>query len=177
MLLVLVGALAWSAGSVHARSVDLPANPFMATAMQMLAGGILLVLTGLLLGEGRHFDVAALSLRSFFAWSYLAVFGSFIAFSAYVWLLKNATPALASTYAYVNPVVAVLLGWALAGEPLTVRIVVSIILLISAIVLTSRGSRSKKRKIIPKPAPTRTPVPGHSTRTHPVERARADLGF
>ena len=134
----------------------------------------MLILTGLLLGEGQRVEVSALSLRSFFAWSYLLVFGSFIAFSAYVWLLKNANPALASTYAYVNPVVAVFLGWALAGEPLNLRIFVAIILLISGVVLITRYSRRPKRT--PKPASIRPHLPEHTAepdreaRTHPAER-------
>ncbi|MCH8962801.1 MAG: EamA family transporter, partial [Bacteroidetes bacterium] len=76
---VFIGALAWATASIHARSADLPANPFMMTAMQMFAGGVVLMIGGSLLGEWRHFDVSALSLRSFFAWSYLVVFGAFIA--------------------------------------------------------------------------------------------------
>ena len=176
-VLVLGGALSWSAGSVHARSADLPANPFMTTAMQMFAGGVLLLIAGLFLGEWQHFDVSALSLRSFFAWSYLLVFGSFIAFSAFVWLLKNTPPALASTYAFVNPVVAVFLGWALAGEPLNLRIFIAIILLVSAVVLITRHSRSKSRKAIPTPVQTRTHLPEHTAQPdrdahlHPAERA------
>ena len=174
-VMVFLGALGWSAGSIYGRDADLPANPFMSTAMQMFAGGLLLILVGLLLGEGQHVDVAALSLRSFFAWSYLLVFGSFIAFSAYVWLLKNASPALASTYAYVNPVVAVFLGWALAAEPLNLRIFIAITLLISGVVLITRYSRRPKQKHTPKPAPIRPHLPEHipqpdrEARPHPAE--------
>ncbi len=158
---VFIGALAWATGSIHARSADLPANPFMTTAMQMFAGGVVLMIGGSLLGEWRHFDVSALSIRSFFAWSYLVVFGAFIAFSAYVWLLKNTTVARASTYAYVNPVVAVFLGWSLADEPLNLRIFAAVILLVSAVVLITRHNRSNKRKHTSKApqAPLRKPAP------------------
>lgn len=157
---VFIGALAWAAGSIHARTADLPVDPFMTTAMQMFAGGIILTFGGLLFGEGHHFDVSALSLRSFFAWSYLVVFGAFIAFSAYVWLLKNTTAARASTYAYVNPVVAVFLGWALADEPLNLRIVAAVALLVSAVVLITRHSKSKRKPPPKAPqAPLRPPVP------------------
>ncbi len=167
---VFIGALAWATGSIHARSADLPVNPFMTTAMQMVAGGVVLMIGGSLLGEWRHFDVSALSVRSFFAWSYLVVFGAFIAFSAYVWLLKNTTVARASTYAYVNPVVAVFLGWALADEPFNLRIFVAVILLVSAVVLITRYSRSKNRKSgrkapqasLRKPVPL--PLPDRDTR-------------
>ena len=174
---VLMGAFSWSAGSIHARTADLPSNPFMTTAMQMFAGGVLLILAGLLLGEGQHVDLAAVSMRSFFAWSYLLVFGSFIAFSAFVWLLKNTSPALASTYAYVNPVVAVFLGWAVASEPLNLRIFIAIILLISAVVLITRYSRRTKQKTSPKAASIRTYPLEHTTQpdrkahAHPTERA------
>lgn len=171
---VLVGALSWSGGSIYARSADLPADPLMKTAMQMLAGGVLLTVAGLLLGEGRHLDVAALSTRSFLAWSYLVVFGAFIAFSAYVWLLNNTTAARASIYAYVNPVVAVFLGWALADEPLNLRIFVAVILLVSAVVLITRYSRGTTRKSVPKapPAPLRepssSPLPDHDIHPRPT---------
>lgn len=157
-LLVLVGALSWSVGSIHGRSADLPATPFMTTAMQMLSGGMLLTIASVVFGEWRHFDVASLSLRSFAAWIYLIVFGAFIAFSAYVWLLKNTTAARAATYAYVNPVVAVFLGWVLADEPLNARIIFAVILLVSAVVLITRHHKKGKHtrttpQAVPPPKP------------------------
>lgn len=169
--IVLVGSISWSTASIHARDIDLPKHPFLATAMQMFAGGALLTLTGLLMGEGQHMDVALWSMRSFFGWIYLVVFGSFIAFSAYVWLLRQASPAAVSTYALVNPVVAVFLGWALLSEPLNLRVGGAMLLLITAVVLITRrkmqGTRLQNVVDAPRPqdAYTRfTPVRLHSCR-------------
>lgn len=132
---VLLGALFWSVGSLHGRGAQLPSDPFMSTALQMTAGGVLLMASGLLMGERLIFTADVFSLRSMVAWTYLLVFGSFVAFSAYVWLMRNATPAKVSTYAFVNPVVALFLGWAFAGEPITSRILIASLLLVSAVVV------------------------------------------
>lgn len=112
-LAVLLGTLSWAIGSVYSRHVKLPASPWMASAQQMLAGGVLLLVAGTFLGEWRNLEAASISLRSILGWSYLVVFGSLIAFASYVYLLRVSTPARVGSYAYVNPVVAVLLGWAL----------------------------------------------------------------
>ena len=90
----------------------MPKDPFMATAMQMTGGGVALLLAGMAIGEDPTISIALLSTRSIAAWLYLLVFGSFIAFSAYIWLMRNTSPSRVSTYAYVNPVVAMYLGWA-----------------------------------------------------------------
>ena len=103
--------------------------------MQMLAGGAVLLLLSVLLGEPWGFDPSAVSLRSALGLLYLIVFGSIVAFSAYIWLLRVSTPSRVSTYAYVNPVVAVLLGWALAGEALTVRVAVAAAIIVSGVAL------------------------------------------
>lgn len=138
---VLLGALAWAAGSIHGRNAGLPEDPLLSTALQMTAGGAVLVITGLVLGEGRHFDVGAITAQSFWAWAYLLVFGSFIGFSAFIWLMKHVSAARVSTYAYVNPVVAVFLGWALAGEVFNTRMALAVVLLVSAVVLINRRHR------------------------------------
>jgi drug/metabolite transporter (DMT)-like permease len=167
-LLVLLGALSWATGSIYGRTADLPANPFMTTAMQMLGGGVLLTIASLFFGEWRHFDVTLLSLRSFTAWTYLVTFGAFIAFSAYVWLLKHTTAARAATYAYVNPVVAVFLGWALADEPLNLRILVAVVLLVTAVVLITRHRRSKPRQRLRK---VKQPAPAQAAPSVPPNEA------
>ena len=115
---LLLACVSWAWGSLRSRHVPLPESPFLATGMQMLAGGALLMAMGLLTGEAGRLDLAGVSLKSGLALGYLIVFGA-LGFTAYIWLLRVTSPALVSTYAYVNPVVAVLLGWALAGEPLT----------------------------------------------------------
>lgn len=169
-LLILVGALSWSAGSIHGRTADLPKDPFMSTAMQMFAGGVLLAITGLVLGEGRHLDVGSISLRSFLGWGYLVVLGSFIAFSAYIWLLNNTSPARVATYAYVNPVVAVFLGWALADEPFNLRILFAIVLLVSAVVLITRHSQRRPESLEPRETPPRAHGLDPVARLHPLSR-------
>lgn len=115
---ILVASLSWAWGSLYGQRAPLPSSQLAATGMQMLGGGALLLLASTLAGEPARFDGAAVSLRSALSLGYLIVFGAVVAFTAYVWLLRVAPPVLVSTYAYVNPVVAVFLGWALAGEPL-----------------------------------------------------------
>ncbi|MFJ6575656.1 EamA family transporter [Streptomyces sp. NPDC004288] len=119
VLLVLVAALLWSAGSVSSARLPLPRNPFTASAYEMLAGGLAALTVGLARGEHRGLDLGAVSGRSWAALAYLVVFGSLVAFTAYAWLLQTAPVSLAATYAYVNPVVAVLLGALVLDEALT----------------------------------------------------------
>ena len=119
-LAVLGAALSWATGSIYQRSAPKADATLLNVAMQMLVGGGLLLALGLATGE--RLDVAAVSTKSWLAMAYLIVFGALVGYSAYVWLLKVTTAARVSTYAYVNPVVAVLLGWALAGEPLGPRV-------------------------------------------------------
>jgi drug/metabolite transporter (DMT)-like permease len=132
---LLFGTVCWAAGSIYARAAPLPASPFTATGMEMLAGGGLLVLVGVLTGELGRFDVGAVSMRSLLAFGYLVVFGSLVGFTAYIWLLGVTTPARAATYAYVNPIVAVLLGWAFAGEAFTPRMALAVGVIVGAVAL------------------------------------------
>lgn len=131
---VVVASLLWSIGSLYAARADLPASPRQATAIEMLVGGAGLVLVGVVTGEPGRLDLAAVSPLSWAALAYLVVFGSLLAFSAYVWLLRVAPPSKVATYAYVNPVVALVLGWALAGEELTARTLIA-----AAVILASVG--------------------------------------
>lgn len=120
--IVLVAAsLAWACGSVFNRYGDHPQSAAMATGTQMLGGGLGLMLIGLVLGEGSRLDVPNISAASWIGWIYLVTFGSLVGFTAYIYLLQAVSPAKASTYAYVNPLVAVFLGWAIASEPVTGR--------------------------------------------------------
>ncbi|MER6477563.1 EamA family transporter [Streptomyces filamentosus] len=119
VLLVVLAALLWSLGTVSSARLPMPANPFTASVYEMLAGGLGGIVLGLLRGEHHGFDPGAVSGRSWAALAYLVVFGSLIAFTAYAWLLQSAPVSLAATYAYVNPVVAVLLGALILGEALT----------------------------------------------------------
>jgi drug/metabolite transporter (DMT)-like permease len=134
----LLGAsVSWAAGSIYSRSGGLPTSPRLATAMQMLTGGGMLLALGLVSGEIPKIDLAAVSLRSMAALVYLIVAGSLVAFSAYIWLLRHASAARVSTYAYVNPVVALLLGWALADEPLTPRTLLAAAVILTAVMVVS----------------------------------------
>jgi drug/metabolite transporter (DMT)-like permease len=118
VLAVLGASLAWAVGSLYSRRSGLPSSPLAAAALPQLTGGLLMVMAGLARGEAATFDPRAVSLRSLLALGYLVVFGSLVAFTAYSWLLRHVHPTTVSTYAFVNPVVAVLLGCTLGGEAL-----------------------------------------------------------
>jgi len=134
---LMFATLSWASGSLYSRQASLPDRQQMGTALEMLVGGTLLVLVGSATGEWARFDLAAITARSWLALAYLITFGSLVAFSAYLWLLKAATPAKAATYAYVNPVVALFLGWALAGEPLGPRVLVAAAIVLGAVVIVT----------------------------------------
>lgn len=140
-----LGSVSWAAGSIFMRHVPMPKSALTSNATQMLAGGVGLALLGAALGEFGRLDLAAASPRALLSVAYLIVFGSLIGFTAYTYILRVSTPARVSTYAYVNPVVAVMLGWALAGEAITVRTIAAagVILLSVAIITLSSGSRRK----------------------------------
>jgi drug/metabolite transporter (DMT)-like permease len=122
---VLVGSFCWAAGSLYARGAPMPRSAALGTGMQMLAGGLLLGLAGAATGEISQLHVGAIGQKAWLSVAYLVVAGSLIGFSAYAWLIRNARTSLVSTYAYVNPIVAVLLGAAFASEPITVRTLVA----------------------------------------------------
>ena len=132
---VVAASLLWSIGSLYAARADLPASPRLATGLEMLFGGVGLLVAGALTGEFARLDLAAVSATSWAAVAYLVVFGSLVAFSAYVWLLRAAPPSKVATYAYVNPVVALLLGWALAGEELTARTLLAAAVILASVML------------------------------------------
>jgi drug/metabolite transporter (DMT)-like permease len=141
---LLTAALSWSIGSLASRRAHLPTSTLTAVSMEMIAGGTLLWIAGLAGGEGARLHWAAISLRSALSLGYLIVFGSLLGFSAYVWLLKVTTPARVSTYAYVNPIVAVLLGTLLAGEQLTLRIGLAASGILAAVALIIRHGGEPK---------------------------------
>jgi drug/metabolite transporter (DMT)-like permease len=137
---VLFAALSWSAGSLYSRQARLPADPIQGIAMEMLAGGGFLLLAAAATGEWARLDLNALSLRSGLSLLYLVVLGSMVAFTAYLWLLRHTTPARAATYAYVNPVVAVLLGWAFAGKPVTVQTLLAAAVIVAGVAIITTAS-------------------------------------
>ena len=134
--LVLAG-FSWAAGSLWSRYNARPESPWMNAAMQMICGGAALLVVSLLRGEPAHFHPGQGSTRSWLALLYLIVFGSLIAFSAYVWLLKASTPARVATYAYVNPVIAVMLGWLILSEPFGVRQFWAAAVILTGVVITA----------------------------------------
>ncbi len=137
------GSLSWALGTVYARHAKLPRSALVATGMEMLCGGALLFLLALITREPMDFDPASVSARSIAGFIYLTTIGSLVGFTAFIWLIQHQPPSRVSTYAYVNPVVAVFLGWALAGEPLTLRTVIAAAIIIGAVALitTARSSR------------------------------------
>jgi len=138
LLVLVAGTFCWAGGSLYSRESRLPSSPWMATAVTLVCGGAGLAVVGLLSGELARFDPSAVSAKSLWATLYLFVFGSLVGFSAYLWLLRNTTVSRLSTYAYVNPVIAVFLGWALAGEPLSPRVAVATAVIVGAVALIIR---------------------------------------
>jgi drug/metabolite transporter (DMT)-like permease len=156
--ILVLGALAWAIGSLLARGGGLPSNLLVAASLQMLAGGFVLALAGAVAGELSDVHPSEVSLRSLGGLAYLIVFGSIVAFSAYGWLLRVARTSLVATYAYVNPVVAVWLGWAFLGEGVSGRTLLAggVIVASVALIVSSRRSPASKREPVPLPAPAAT---------------------
>lgn len=142
-LSLVVASISWAVGSIYSRVAKLPKAPFMAIAMQMLSGGLLCFIFGLITGEGARFNLAQISTHSALALGYLIFFGSIVGFSAFIWLLRVADPTVVSTYAYVNPIVAVILGWALAGEHMTVQDGLAAVIIVAAVIIITKANRRK----------------------------------
>ncbi len=140
---LLFASASWAAGSVLSKRVRLPASPILSTAMQMLCGGSLLLVIGAIAGEWASIHLQSITTKSALAVVYLMVFGSIIGFTAFVWLLRNTTAVIATSYAYVNPLVAVLLGWALNGETPSPRTATAGALVVSAVVLITTARPPK----------------------------------
>jgi drug/metabolite transporter (DMT)-like permease len=153
---VVLAALSWAWGSLYGQRVPFPASPLVTTGMQMLGGGVLLLAASILTGEPAGFDLEAVSLRSLLALAYLTVFGAIVAFTAYVWLMRSAPPVLVSTYAYVNPVVAVILGWALADEPLTAGTLGAAAVILAGVALITTAQGKPAKPSLPQPPLSRS---------------------
>ena len=141
---LLVATISWAWGSLYSRHAEMPSSPLLATAMEMLSGGILLMIFSAVSGEMFRLDPAAMTTPSILSLFYLVVFGSLVAFTSYIWLLKTVHPALVSTYAYVNPVIAVFLGWLIAGEPLGGRILLAAAIIVAAVALITTMNARKR---------------------------------
>ena len=139
---VLIGAMSWATGSIYGLRGAAPKSSLLAAGMQMMAGSVSLLLVGIIRGEWGMFDPSGVSTSSLFGLAYLIVFGSLIGFTAYSWLLKNARPSMVATYAYVNPVIAVLLGWMIAGEAMTGQMLIGAGVVVGSVVLiTSQNTK------------------------------------
>lgn len=143
-LLIVVATVGWSIGSWSQSRLDLPASPFVTTVYEMLAGGVIMLVAGPLLGERT--DLTGYAASSWLAWGYLVVFGSLVAFSAYVWLVGQAPLSLVSTYAYVNPVVAVVLGALVLAEPVTASVLVGGAVVVAGVAVVVGGERLGRRR-------------------------------
>jgi drug/metabolite transporter (DMT)-like permease len=150
MSILLVSSFIWSAGSLYSRSAKHAASPFLTAAQQMLCGGLLLLIAGMVTGELRSFHPRSISMLSLSSFVYLVIIGAVVGYTAYIWLLRHCEPAKVATYAYVNPIVAVLLGAAFAGETLSMRVLIAAALIIGsvAIVITVQQLRAKAEPAI-----------------------------
>lgn len=139
---VIAGAFSWALGSMYGLRATTPKSSALTAGMQMLSGGFVLTLVGTLKGEWTTFNIADVSANSWFALNYLMIFGSLIGFTAYSWLLKNAKPAMVATYAYVNPIIAVLLGWLIAGESFTGQMLIGAGVIVGSVVLITSHDKN-----------------------------------
>jgi drug/metabolite transporter (DMT)-like permease len=146
-IVLVVGSLAWAAGSVYSRYGDHPKSNALATGMQMVAGGGVLVLIGIVTGELKTFSMEHVSSASWIGWVYLVSFGSLVGFTAYVYLLNAVSPAKASTYAYVNPVVAVILGWLIAHEAISRPMIIGAAIILGAVAMITVSQTRKQQQM------------------------------
>ncbi len=148
VILLLIAPILWSSGSIYSRGADMPKSTLMSTGMQMLTGSVGLFIVSVATGELQGFSFSEVSTRSWWGLIYLITFGSLVGFVSYGWLIQNAPVSLTSTYAYVNPIVAVLLGWLFAGEELNARIAVASVIIVGAVIMInlSRSPKTETRE-------------------------------
>jgi len=155
--ILVIASLGWAIGSLYSKHGSMPSSPMLSVAMQGLAGGVVLILVGLFTGEFHGFHFAAITVRSWLALSYLIVFGSGIGFTAYIYILQKSTAARVGTYAFVNPVVALFLGWLFAGETISLRTVLAAGVILTAVILVITAPHP-----VPAPVKERVPVAGEA---------------
>jgi drug/metabolite transporter (DMT)-like permease len=143
--ILLITTLIWSAGSLYSRVAKHAASPFLTAAQQMICGGILLLLAGIVTGEWRRFHPGSISILSLASFVYLVLIGAVVGYTAYIWLLRHCEPAKVATYAYVNPIVAVLLGALFAGETITMRMLIAAALIIGSVALVITAQQLRAR--------------------------------
>ena len=147
IIAILGACLFWSIGSIYSRHAKHGADPFLSSSLQMLGGGAALTLAALVHGDFGQLHIATIAPRAWIAFTYLVCAGSLVGFSTFVWLMKHSTPARVSTYAYVNPVVAVILGWLILGEPIGPRTLVASAIIVTAVaIITVQKNRAAPAK-------------------------------
>ncbi len=146
--MLVLGSLFWAAGSLYSRSADLPESPMLGSSMEMLCGGAGLMVATTLSGEWSQLHLAAIAWQSVAGLVYLVIFGSLVGFGSYTWLLRHAPTTLVSTYAYVNPMVAIILGNLLAGEAFTARVLIAAAVILGAVVIITLTQPARKKATI-----------------------------
>src|SRR5579864_6223496 len=140
VIVVLLSALSWSGGVIYSRRSKLSGHPLLLTALSLLAGAFMLLTIGTILGEAHGFSFSSVTFRSWAALAYMVVFGSLITFTAYVWLLEHYSPTFVATHTYINPIIAILIGWLVAGEKLSLNLGIAAAMVIGAVILVQRGT-------------------------------------
>ena len=144
--LIVVSTFAWGTGAVYSRVAKVPKSPLLSSGMELIFGGVLVLIAGFIIGEPSQFTLSQVTLKSFFGLLYLITFGSVIAFSAYIWLLGHTSVTRISTHTYINPVIAVFLGWLFANEQITTALLIAtLIIIISVYLVLSDQNRKGKR--------------------------------
>lgn len=144
-ILIVICTLAWGGGAVYSRVAKVPKSPLLTSGMELIFGGILVLIISFLIGEPSRFHISQVTLRSLFGLLYLIIFGSVIAFSAYVWLLGHTSATRISTHTFVNPVIAVFLGWLLANENITISLIIATCIIILSVYLVLHDQSVDKK--------------------------------
>lgn len=142
-LVLLMAAFWWAIGSIYSKKAILPSSALTTTALEMICGGLILLIIGFVHGEWNSISIDHVTSKSILALLYLIIFGSLVGFTAYIWLLGQVSPSLVSTYAFVNPMVAVFLGWLLASEQMSFQIILAAVFIIAAVLLITLGQKIK----------------------------------
>ena len=156
---LLAASAIWSVGTLYSSRAKMPEPPLLGIGMQMTAGGALLVVTGLALGEASRFTLSGVSERSAIAFVYLVFIGALIGFTAYLWLVRKVPPALVTTYAFVNPIIAIILGALILSEPATPRTLLAGAVIIGAVAIITQAKARRPAPEAPAPAPPTEPSP------------------
>jgi drug/metabolite transporter (DMT)-like permease len=146
LLAIQASAFSWALGSIKARRSHLPTSVVLSTGMQLMAGGAALLIVSVVSSEAAGFDPCSVSTRSLLGFAYMVGGASIVAFTVYVWLLRVSTPSRVGSYAFVNPLVAVFLGAAVGGEPLTARTALASVLILAAVAAILIGNQSRSRR-------------------------------